>query len=731
MPTLTWTFGAALFLSAALLFFVEPMFAKMVLPLLGGSPAVWNTCVVFFQATMLAGYAYAHLTTKHLLLTRQAGLHVALILAAGLVLPIAIPDGWAPPVDSTPIPALMLLLVVALGAPFFVVSSTAPLLQRWFSHTSHPSARDPYFLYAASNLGSIVALLGYPFVVEPRWPLSDQSAGWSGAYLLFGALTGVCAFAAVRPRAPRAIQTGVVGPPPDALTWRRRARWVALAAVPSSLMLGVTTFLSTDVAAMPLLWTIPLALYLLTFVIAFSTRRIVPRPVGLGAMTVLVLPLVMLSTFGLAEPVWLLIPLHLVGFLACALVLHDELARDRPATNYLTEFYLWIAFGGLVGGMFNTLVAPLVFTSVAEYPLGFVAAAALRPRIRRRRSAARAGLTAADVALPLALGGVATALLWGLRSDLIGSTAASALIGLIAVLYLACAERPARLGLGLGLALGGTMVFGPQGLDRLHAERTFFGVLRVAAEEDSSVHKLFHGSTLHGEQDIDPSRRSEPRTYYHPTGPVGQAFETLGARFSEVAVVGLGAGSLAAYARPGQQWTFYEIDPAVERIARSREYFTYLADCGGRCRVVLGDARLSLAAAEGARYDAIVLDAFSSDAIPIHLLTEQALGLYLSRLAASGIIAVHVSNRHLDLSPVVGALAARAGLSSLERFHESESQPAVSSSRWILLARSSETFGALATDARWEPVPTVASRVWTDDYSDILSALKWTTIVAR
>lgn len=717
---LTAVFAATLFLSASLLFVLEPMFAKMVLPYFGGSPAVWNTCVMFFQAAMLAGYGYAHLVGRWLPLRGQAVLHVALVLAAGFTLPVAIADGWIPSADGAPVAALLVLLVVSLGGPFFVVSSTAPLLQRWFSRTDDPLADDPYFLYAASNLGSIVALAAYPFAIEPRWPLSTQSALWTAAYVAFAVFTAICAAGtlgrtAVRRRTP---ETAAAGNAAAGVQWSHRALWVTLAGVPSSLLLGVTTFLSTDIAAMPLLWTIPLGLYLLTFVIAFGSRHARARftPAMAGVLGVV---LIAATLLGLKEPAWLIVPLHLAGFFTCALALHGRLADVRPSTHHLTEFYFWIALGGLAGGVFNTLLSPAIFSTVLEYPLALALAVALRAPGRPRGGWR---LSAADVALPLALAATVTTLSLALQRGIAGAVGVSVAAGVAGVLLVACARRPLRLGSGLALVIVVASLVAPSGGEVLHAERTFFGVLRVTRDDTTHRQRLFHGSTLHGEQSTEAARRSEPLTYYHRSGPIGQVVAALSGGLQRVAVVGLGAGSLAAYAGPGQRWTFFELDPAVERIARSPEYFTYLTDCGARCDVVLGDARLSLALVP-AIYDFVVLDAFSSDAIPAHLVTREAMALYLSRLSADGAIAFHISNRHLDLRPVIGSLAADHGLVARVQLHRPEPGSGASSSLWVVAARHRDALRSLATDARWIDLTSRSARVWTDDYSDILSIL--------
>ena len=726
VSALVWVFGGTLFLSAALLFLVEPAFAKMVLPYLGGSPAVWNTCVVFFQAAMLAGYAYAHLLSRRLPIRAQVVIHLSLALAVSLLLPIAIPAGWAPPVDRTPVPSLLFLLLVAVGGPFFVVSSTAPLLQHWFSQTRDRSASDPYFLYAASNLGSITALLAYPSIVEPMWSLTQQRLAWTGAYAAFVAAMVACAVVALRYRRTEPQETVALDDATDGLaagsvSWRRRLRWLALAFVPSSLMLGVTTFISTDVAAVPLLWVVPLTLYLLSFVVAFSSKPFISQRVA-AAGAVITIPIVVLSTVaGISVAVPGLILLHLTGFFAFALLLHRQLADDRPHPRTLTTFYLWISLGGLLGGVFNTLVAPVVFTGVAEYPLMLLAICMLRPA--SPQDAVSRGYR--DVLIPLMLGGLLAAILAGVQANLVGTLPLAIGLGFLGALYRAAINTRFRLTTGVALMLLASLLFGPSAGDVLHAERTFFGVMRVRRDEAGMRrHTLFHGNTLHGEQALDPAGRGEPLSYYHHGGPIGQVMASMSDQLQagQIGVVGLGAGSLAAYAKPGQRWTFYEIDPAVERIAGSPEYFTYLSDCGESCRVVLGDARLSLARGSD-RFDLLILDAFSSDAIPVHLMTREALGIYFDRLTPGGVVAFHISNRHLDLRPILGALAVDMDLEAITQFDgRQDKERGYLPSTWLVMARQRGALDQLRADPRWT-APTVGPEVWTDDFSNVFKAL--------
>jgi hypothetical protein len=714
-------FATTLFMSAALLFFLEPMFAKMVLPYLGGSPAVWNTCVVFFQATMLVGSVYAHVLNRSLRLEAQVALHVLVLAAVSLTLPVVIPPNWAPPVDHTPVPALLGLLLVTVGPPFFVVSATAPLVQQWFSQTDHHAAADPYVLYSASNLGSVTALLAYPLVVERLWRISMQGAMWEAGYGAFALGILLCGLAAIRFRSPRprnAAATSVDDldvAPPD---WRRRFRWLFLSLVPSSLMLAVTTFLSTDIAAVPLLWVVPLTLYLLSFVNAFSRKPLISINAANVAVKVAMLPLTLALMIDAVRPTVPLMALHILTFFACALALHGQLARERPAPRHLTMFYLWVSIGGVLGGAINTLVAPLVFTDITEYPLMLIAACALGLLINTPRRPRYQ-----DMVLPLSLGGLVALLLIAGAKGALGTYTFALGIGVTGAVYVACAKHPARLATAIALMFGAGSIWGPSQTHVLFAERTFFGVLRVRTDDMGKYHRLIHGSTLHGEQALDPARSGEPRTYYHRAGPIGQVIAALSQQLSggSIGVVGLGIGSLAAYSQPGQTWTFHEIDPAVERIARS-QYFRYMSDCGARCRVSLGDARLSLAKAS-TQYDLLIVDAFSSDAIPVHLLTREALQLYLRSLKPVGTLAFHISNRNVNLKPVLGALASDSGLTALVRLDlDDDPEAGRGKSEWLVMARNPSILRPLLADPRWQQ-PASDRAVWTDDYSNIVTVL--------
>ncbi len=760
MP-LTALFAATLFVGAALLFLVQPLVGKLLLPLVGGTPAVWNTCMVFFQAVLLAGYLYAHRSAARLGVRRQAVAHLAVLAAGLLALGAAVAVAGSPlPVAASLVPAdqdypfvgVAALLAVAVGVPFFVLATTAPVLQAWFAATGHRSAADPYFLYAASNAGSLVGLLGYPLLIEPWTTLPDQQVGWAFGVCGYVALVGACFLATrnaecgmrneeERPAADTTPAAGVEIPH----SAFRIPKWVALAALPSSLLLGVTTHLSTDLAPVPLLWVVPLALYLVSFVLVFArwpdrAHRLV------GRVTPMLLVFVALTLVTrAAEPLGVVGGLHLLAFFLVSLLCHGELARGRPPADRLTSFYLWMSVGGVLGGLANALAAPLLFHRVGmvEYPLALALAALVRPR-RSDEPAGSRTLTRTDftalfllAAFAFALGRFVPLLLPPANEDdpadaLVGRLLRSGLtFGLPAVVAFALVRKPARFALALGvLFLAGAL--DPTGIGRtLYLERNFFGVVRVTASPDGKFVRMIHGTTLHGQQHTDETGPPRPMTYYHEKGPVGRAFAALPPeRLKRVAVVGLGTGAVAAYAKPGQAWTFYEIDPAVARIARDPAYFTFLSTCrADTCDVVLGDARRQLVKEPDGSLDLLVLDAFSSDAIPVHLLTCEALRLYVEKLAPGGVLLMHVSNNHLDLPPLVARLAADHAPPLAVRLDDDQTTDAEkadgkSPSQWMALARTEADLAAVAKRTTWQRVRVTPGPVWRDDFSNLLRAWK-------
>ncbi len=732
-------FTITVFVSAALLFAVQPMFAKMVLPLLGGTPAVWNTCMVFFQAILLAGYAYAHLTARAFRVRHQATIHMVLLVTPLLLLPIAVPEAWRSPSQDHPVTWLLALLIVALGLPFFVVATTGPLVQSWFARSDHPLAHDPYFLYAASNTGSLAALLAYPTVIEPYLHLADQSRLWSLGYVLLVLLLVGCAAVVwhsrtstspqVVPGTPSAGGSRAMLVPAASISVRKRGRWILLAFIPSSLTLGLTTYVTTDVAPMPLLWVVPLTAYLFSFVLTFGRRIHVSYSFVSRLMPIFVVPLAATMAVGSVGALWVLVPLHLITLFVASLLCHAELASSRPTVDRLTEFYLWISIGGVLGGIFNALVAPAIFNSANEYPLALAMACLVR---RLDMSGTPTASRHQDFRLAAVVAAAIFGALWLAHTlPSLKSLPAVPAVGVPALLCFALRNRPLAFGVGIGTLLMTSLVILAGGDQTVFRERSFFGVSQVLVFPTERLTLLLSGTTNHGAQSLDPARRQEPLSYFHRTGPIGQVFAALPVQDTpRVAIIGLGAGSLACYGTPGQQFTFYEIDPTVLRIARDPRYFTFLQLCAPDIRVVLGDARLSLAAAPDASYGLIVLDAFSSDAIPSHLLTREALGLYLRKLRESGLLALHISNNRLDLEPTVANLARDAQLVALAQFDEKvspdEARAGKTPSHWVVLARRWEDLRALPHSRQWHALSARPDKtLWTDDFSNIFEAIKW------
>lgn len=782
---MTTLFAITLFWSAALLFWVEPMVGKLVLPQLGGAPAVWNTCMVFFQAMLLAGYAAAHWLTGCFSLRTQRGIHLAALLVALATLPIKLDETATGPWPHWPSAWLLLQLLVNIGPAFFVLALTTPLLQRWFSATDHAGARDPYFLYAASNLGSFAALLGYPLYIELHWPLREQAWLWTAAFLLMPLLVLVCGAkssffflsptggqdrgeGAGRERTPATQEQTPPSPPGESdhsacpparpltlhsppvgekeSSFTRRLHWAVCAAVPSSLLLGVTTYITTDVASMPLLWVLPLALYLLTFVLVFARQQFIPAKLLSRALPIGALALAYQMCAGLSEPAWLVLGLHLGVFFLTTMVCHTRLAAARPDAEQLTDFYLWMSLGGMLGGLFNSLLAPMLFNSVVEYPLALLAACWLRMETERRASLgttdamaqSRAMLgapPASDFLWPLCLAVLTAALAAFLPPAklLPGQLQSLAIFGLPLLLCFLLVDSPRRFALGLGAVFLGAACFTGGFGKTLHVERNFFGVTRVTLSPTGDARQIVHGRTIHGRQFLDAARAAEPLTFYHREGPLGDVFKVFAARAAglklparSVGIIGLGAGSMAAYARPGERWTFYDIDPSVLRIAQDTNFFTFLArSAAAETRLVEGDARLRLREAADGGYDLLVLDAFSSDAIPVHLITREAVALYLRKLAHGGLLAFHISNRYLDLEPVLANLAEDLRLVALGcddmSLTEAEFATGREQAHWVVMARNEVDLVGFQRRTRWSPLEGRASvGVWTDDFSSSL-----------
>jgi hypothetical protein len=744
---------AVFLVSAALLFMAQPMIARLVLPLFGGSPAVWTTSMLYFQAMLLGGYAYAHWLTKLASLKTQLIVHSIVIAVPLALLPMAVPDGWT--VDSTtPVASLLLLLVIAFGGPFFVVTTTSPLLQRWFSQTTHQSAADPYFLYAISNFGSMVALLGYPFVAEPLLGLSDQVTWWAWGYGLL--CLGVVCSAVLTWHQRKAIDepageraASKASNDTQSPSGKDRLIWILLAFLPSSWMLSTTSRLTTNIAPMPLLWIIPLSLYLLTFILVFAKRQVISHN---WVLRLLPFALILLSVSLLITGQWQLMAVEVGVFFLATMACHGELARRRPAAEHLTDFYLMMSIGGALGGLFNAVLAPLLFSAYIEFPIVVAIVCWMRPEPHEESDAAGSRV---DMILLV----VVTLVIFAtLNSFVIEKSVAMTMIvaGSIPILVVLHFWGYPQLNAFVLLFVFCWDQFDP-GPNYIIVERarSFFGVHTVTddAERLDEVgqplprhRRLMHGTTQHGCQSLDQSRKREPLAYYNSIGPLGDVFKAFGNgpaddQKYEAAVIGLGTGAMGAYATKHRRFTFYEIDPIVKRLAAEDPQasepplFTFLKDSEQKDhQVIVGDGRLRIAEADDAAYSMIVLDAFSSDAVPIHLITIEAMELYFRKLDTTGLLVIHISNRYMDLSRVLSANSKQLGLTAMIRRELAPTQKeldarlrlGITTSTYVVIGRDIEHVRPLVGLHDWKRLkPTAESVVWTDDFSNVLSVLRW------
>ena len=724
LPRLTpVVFVLTLFLSASLLFFVQPLFTRIVLPHVGGSPAVWTTAMLFFQSVLIAGYLYAHILSRALPVRGQMLVHLGVWAVALLSLPLTVPEGWQLDAGGSAVWQTLVLFAAGVGLPFFALAANAPLIQFWYSRSGGPSAHDPYFLYGASNLGSLVALLGFPLLAEPIFGASQIGLGWAAGFVALG---GALALSGMFGRGPAAI-----APVRDSgLDDGARAgaaqilHWGFLAFIPSSLMLSVTLKISIDMGAFPLVWAVPLALYLLTFVLAFSNRRIISdRTMAIIAAAALaVLGLYMFGLHG-AYLDWTSVGILLICFFAVALYAHRRLYAARPAGHRLTGFYLTMSVGGALGGLFNSVIAPLAFPGLQEAVITGVLAVLLFVRAGpcHRTNLFQLG-TGVRVALMVAI----PVLLVGLLSHGEG-WAEMLMILLIGGALCAAWLRHNTLGcFGAGVVLLGVgALFQPD--NALLRDRSFFGTHVVVEEE--GVRLYGNGTTLHGAQRIadDTAARPEPLYYYHRNGPLAQVLTSAhGDAAQTVGIVGLGVGSLACYRQPGQDWHFYEIDAQVDKIARTSEYFRFLSACAPDAPTHLGDARVVLERQEEMAYDILVIDAYSSDAVPVHLTTNEAMRLYLDRLAPGGVLVYHISNRYYDIHLPLARSAADLGLAARIQNYKGDAKADFTdvATTAVVLARSPAELGPLAHDDRWQKLESDGGRVWTDDFANLMSIIK-------
>ena len=715
----------AILTGSFLLFLVQPMVARMALPRLGGAPAVWNSAMLVYQALLLGGYAYAHAIGRFAPRV-QAGLHVALLALAALMLPLGLiasePSASANPFLWTP-----WLLVVSIGPLFFAVAAQAPLLQRWYAVSG---GGDPYPLYAASNLGSFAGLIAYPLLVEPLLALHDQSIAWSLGYAVLIGFVAVCS--AVLPGAANSVApTG----PRVAIAPRSIGMWLLLAAIPSGLMLSTTTHLTTDIVAMPLLWVLPLGLYLLSFSVAFAEDRRLANAIRTVA------PLVILLGGGVSfaespQLPWLFAPLSLILLFTVSVALHATMYDRRPDPSRLTAFYLAMSAGGVLGGIFCALIAPLAFDWAYEHPILIVAAATMVASHPLFSFAERFWATPARKAMWIGVIGLIVSMIAGGLTPLVADPApfwvkAACTIVMIDLAILSLGSRLAfALSLtALMLTMGGWETLRTS-LTTQSRVRSYFGIYTVS-NTTGPARVLVHGTTVHGYQSLTPGREREPLSYYAPESGVGLALRALNKPDARVGIVGLGAGTLACYTKPGQAWRFYEIDPAMARIARDPVRFTFVSRCNPNVPIEIGDARLTLAHESGPPLDRLVIDAFSSDAVPMHLLTREAFAIYQRRLAPDGVLMVHISNRFLDLEPVVAAARLWGWHTAVRSYGASpeDVKKSYSSSLWVALARDPAALDALLAATgrtKWRAARERAGfGGWTDDHASILPLLKW------
>jgi SAM-dependent methyltransferase len=738
-------FIAIVFLGSFLLFLIQPLFARLVLPVLGGSPNVWNTAMLFYQAALLLGYAYAH-ALQRLPFRVQAMTHVGVFTAAALTLPIGIAGlGGADTGDAAAL-WLLQLLALSIGPVFVAVSAQAPLMQAWFARSPDPAAASPFFLYSASNAGSLLGLLAYPFLLEPFTSLPVQQTIWSVGYVLLLALMALGGFLILRMGdRPPAIAPDIVsarGARP--VTWRRRMHWLFLAAVPSGLMLSTTTHITTDIMAMPLLWVLPLAAYLISFIIAFSAA-------GLAATRIAVLmsPPALL-VFGAANVLLAAMAATVFGFfsllllLIIAMALHGTLAADRPPAARLTEYYLWMAAGGVVGGLFPALIAPQLFDWVYEHPILLIAAAVLVPAkpLTRWMGSLWKGNRPHARMLRVVSPGLLLALSWWLGASFnavdppLEQALALAVMAGIAVLAIG---RPLMFSWSLAmlmLALGGWQQIDISTIEKAR-QRSFFGIYTIENSNSSQTRRLQHGTTLHGAQSLDPAKSRMPMTYYAPDSGVGLAMQAAPDLFGEgarIGIIGLGTGSLVCYATPLEDWTVFEIDPLMVELATDPAVFSYVSQCKPDVRIVVGDARLKLNEEPDGRFDMLAVDAFSSDAIPLHLLTREAFQTYMRTLSPDGVMLVHISNRFLDLEPVIAAITRELGYSARSLIYVPDPEDVAdglsyNASVWLAVTRDEAGMvrftEASGRSGDWMPLEERADVAgWTDGFASVLPVLK-------
>jgi hypothetical protein len=762
-PAMMWTFTSTTFLSALLLFAIQPMFAKTVLPVLGGSPSVWSVSVFFFQTALLAGYLYAHLLINRAPPHLTGLIHLGVCVAAFISLPIGMVSWTGDPPPGDPYVWQLVTFAASIGLPFMAVSANAPLLQAWFARTGHPNAHDPYFMYAASNLGSLIALLGYPLLLEPTFGLSELKGLWAYAYALLVVAIGGSFFLMRGAQQGGVPETASAAPVNEANGSAQapaladRLIWIGLAFVPSALVTAYTVHLTTDVASAPLLWVGPLAIYLLTFVLVFRDRPVIARE------TLLFLHLVALAValIALAQYTnsWHIVSLTgLAVFITTALLAHRTLYEARPAAVHLTEFYLWMSLGGALGGMFTALVAPQIFSEIYEYPLLLALSMACRPgalNVSQERFKEEVVPLAVIVAIGLVVIFGVPYVAGNFRLQIFRQIGPTLFVVIaLTLVMLACVRSAPRQLVAAGmvcLALAwlpsevrrsSSETWLPPEIRRGQAERSFFGVYRlqhtVDGERTGLFRTLVHGTTLHGAQRITDLKLKAvddtvPTTYYYPGSPMGQTIakrrEILASKGEKghYGIVGLGTGSSACHKQEGETFKFFEIDPTVIKISKNPKNFSFISKCQPDIDIAIGDARLTIKKEADSSFDLFIIDAFSSDAIPVHMLTKEAVELFLSKLKPEGVVVLHTSNRYLDLNSVLAAIQKElppgtAGMVMEDLQAGRKAHPAQTGSIVVVFAKSEEALKPYRGLKGASELKDTGLRAWTDDYSDILGA---------
>ncbi len=730
-------FSMTLFTSATLMFVLQPMFAKLLLPLLGGAASVWNTCMVFYQTILFIGYLYAHYLTTLFSRNQQIRLHAALLFCSLIFIPIGISQLDAPPTEGNPVFWLLVVLASSIGLPFFILSTTSPLVQKWFSHLGHEQSRDPYFLSIASNSGSLLALLSYPLIFESNLGLTDQQQFWSIGFVSLLALVMLCmSFLKHSPASPTTVTT-ITRPALSRPGIKQKLHWLLLSLVPSSLLIGATHYIGTDIASVPLLWVIPLALYLLSFILVFSNlnEKLHPWISFIHPWIVVPFLIYFFSDEKLAN-YSLEVLLHLAIFFICIMVCHGELAKRRPDPAYLTQYYLIMSLGGMLGGVFNNFVVPFIFNDLYEYPLMIIATLLLNNFDIKQYAAIPSRIY--KIALIAYIGFFIIILTENHHH--IGNDLVLALI-IIAIVsnYYFFHKNLLYLFLYSSLIVSCTTSFKPDDEQNLLKSRNFYGVLTVTqsrlpkdsgGQEPDILHSMYSGATQHGAQIINNNNQCTPISYYGEQGPIGQLFQSYQAINDNwrVGIIGLGSGALAAYAKPGQQWAFYELNPAVISIATTPGYFSYLQHCMSQYAIHAGDARLTLSRQAVQRFDLLVIDAFTSDSIPTHLLTREALELYLSRMNEHGLLAFHISNHYLNLEPVLADHARQLGMYGLIQKYRPKEKSLTYASDWLVLAKNQADLAALLAHKpqNWRALDDSVhiSQSWTDDFTSLVSVWK-------